>query len=203
MAPKIVDKETKRLEIAAVAGALFGKYGFDKVTIDDVAKSAGIGKGTVYEYFNNKDELIHGAFELIMGHMVSEMVRTVDLTLQPLDSLKKLTFSMIDALDHVGDQYGFFLEYMLMLNRGKGNAAVLENMLTEYRKAVGGLLEAAIDAGQVRADLDVANAAASYAAWFDGAIFHWMTLQSPDLKALATAFWDFFLNGICPKAEVQ
>ncbi|MBN2718574.1 MAG: TetR/AcrR family transcriptional regulator [Deltaproteobacteria bacterium] len=203
MSPKIVDKNARRLEIAAVAGVLFGKYGFDKVTVDSVAKAAGIGKGTVYEYFQNKEALIDGAFETLMTHMMTHMTDTLDLTLRPLDALRKLTFSMVDALNHVGEQYGFFLEYILMLNRGGGNAGILTGMLTEYRQMVGGLLEAAVDAGQVRANLDIANAAASYAAWFDGAIFHWMTIQSPDLKTLATAFWDFFVSGITPREEAQ
>ena len=202
MAPKIVDKEMRRLEIATAASILFGRYGFDKVKIDDVAKAAGIGKGTVYEYFKNKDELINGAFEMLIGHIMQEISATVDLTLKPLDALEKLTFSMATALDHVGDQYGFFLEYVLMLSRGGGNTDIMTDMLIEYRGLVAGLLEAAVDAGQVRQNVDIAHTAGAYAAWFDGAIFHWMTIKSPDLQSLTIAFWDFFVAGITPR-EVE
>lgn len=204
MAPKIVDKKMKRLEIAAAAGLLFGKYGLEKVTIDDVAEAAGIGKGTVYEYFRNKDSLIHGAFEILLAHMEEEIAKSMDLTETPLGALKKSTFSLAEVFEHVGDQYGFFMEYMLLLSRGQADASPLRHLLEAYRKMVTGLLEAAIDAGQVRGDIDVPNTAAAYAAWFDGAIFHWMTLPNPDMKTMAAAFWEFFSAGIAgDKAEVR
>ncbi|MBN2528732.1 MAG: TetR/AcrR family transcriptional regulator [Deltaproteobacteria bacterium] len=201
MAPKIVDREMRRMEIAGAAGVLFGKYGFDKVTIDDVAEAAGIGKGTVYEYFKNKEELIHGAFEIMLSHMGTEIEKSVDLTLTPLEALKSSTYAMVDVLEHVGEQYGFFLEYMLLLNRGKGNLALLQNMFQEYRSMIAGLLEAGIDAHQVRSDIDTASVAAAFAAWLDGAIFHWMILPTPGMKTMATAFWDAFVQGVALKRE--
>ncbi|MBN2341553.1 MAG: TetR/AcrR family transcriptional regulator [Deltaproteobacteria bacterium] len=201
MAPKIVDKEMKRLEIAAAAGMLFGKYGFDKVKVDDVAAAAGIGKGTVYEYFKNKDELIHGAFQVLMNHMAEALQHSVDLSLTPLAALKKLSLSMADAMDHFGEQYGFFLEYMLLMNRGQTDSEILQGMFTEYRRLVAGLIEAAIDARQVRADVNPAHVAAVYLAWFDGAIFHWMLLPNPNLQQMVLAFWDAFEQGIIQREE--
>ncbi len=60
--PKIVDKEQKRKDIALSCKELFLQKGINQLTISEVAKTAGIGKGTVYEYFENKEDII---FEII------------------------------------------------------------------------------------------------------------------------------------------
>lgn len=64
--PKIVDKEQKRKDIAISCSDLIHDVGMKKLTIAQVAKTAGIGKGTVYEYFENKEDII---FEIINIHI--------------------------------------------------------------------------------------------------------------------------------------
>lgn len=48
---------TKRELIQEAALKVFGEKGFYKARIDDIAKAAGVGKGTVYEYFRSKEHL--------------------------------------------------------------------------------------------------------------------------------------------------
>lgn len=50
-------KAETRKAIVASALRLFSEKGFDKTSIEDIAKSAGIGKATVYTYFATKDEI--------------------------------------------------------------------------------------------------------------------------------------------------
>lgn len=56
--PKIVDKNQKKREIALAALDVFAKHGLHKATVDQLAKAAGIGKGTIYLYFQNKEEIV-------------------------------------------------------------------------------------------------------------------------------------------------
>ncbi len=64
--PKIVDKLKKRREIALACGDLFLEVGIKKVTVSQLALAANIGKGTIYEYFENKEDII---FEIISSNM--------------------------------------------------------------------------------------------------------------------------------------
>lgn len=64
--PKIVDKEQKRREIALSCSNLIHEIGIRKLTVAQVAITAGIGKGTIYEYFENKDDIV---FEIINIHI--------------------------------------------------------------------------------------------------------------------------------------
>ncbi len=51
------EKERRRLDIIDAAEEVFFSKGFEKSTMDDVATEAELSKGTLYLYFNSKDEL--------------------------------------------------------------------------------------------------------------------------------------------------
>jgi AcrR family transcriptional regulator len=53
----------KRPLILQAATEVFAEQGFAAVTVAEIAKRAGIGKGTVYEYFSSKDDLLFAVFE--------------------------------------------------------------------------------------------------------------------------------------------
>ncbi len=59
---KPINKETKRKEIALACKNILLKKGIKNITVSELAKAAGIGKGTVYEYFNNKEDVV---FEIV------------------------------------------------------------------------------------------------------------------------------------------
>lgn len=52
-------KEERKIEILKAASRVFYYKGFEGTKIGDVAKEAGIGKGTVYEYFESKQQLFN------------------------------------------------------------------------------------------------------------------------------------------------
>ena len=53
------DKSARRGEIMAAAKKVFARRGFHATTIADIAKQAGLAYGSVYWYFDSKDELFH------------------------------------------------------------------------------------------------------------------------------------------------
>jgi AcrR family transcriptional regulator len=50
-------KDQTRDKIMAVAARMFGKYGFQKTTVDEIARTAHKAKGSVYYYFKSKEDL--------------------------------------------------------------------------------------------------------------------------------------------------
>ena len=44
-------------KILSAAQSLFFRFGFKKTSVDEIAAEAGVGKGTIYNYFANKEEL--------------------------------------------------------------------------------------------------------------------------------------------------
>jgi len=55
--------EEKRGQIIEAAGMLFVEHGFEKVSMEGIAKSAGVSKQTVYSHFGNKQQLFTAAID--------------------------------------------------------------------------------------------------------------------------------------------
>ncbi len=52
------ERQVRRLEIAHVAAKLFFEKGFRETSVSQIAKAVGMGKSTLYEFFDSKDEII-------------------------------------------------------------------------------------------------------------------------------------------------
>jgi len=64
-----------RTRILDAAERLLGRYGYRKMTVDDLATEAGIGKGTVYLSFPSKEEVVLGTVDRIVDAVCDEMER--------------------------------------------------------------------------------------------------------------------------------
>lgn len=76
--------ENKREAILDAATDVFSKYGFYGAKMEDIAKKAGIGKGTIYGYFESKETLF---YEMIK-HGIEKYEKGLDIALEeegPLD----------------------------------------------------------------------------------------------------------------------
>jgi AcrR family transcriptional regulator len=70
--------DNKRKHITAVAARLFASEPFHKVRLDDVASAAGVGKGTLYIYFDSKEDLyfsiIYDGFSEMVDRLKGSLV---------------------------------------------------------------------------------------------------------------------------------
>ncbi|MCP4601355.1 MAG: TetR/AcrR family transcriptional regulator [Proteobacteria bacterium] len=204
MAPKIVNKDEKRLQIALAAVEIFGVKGFDRTRIDDVAREAGVGKGTIYEYFKNKEELMDGALQSLLANMYEKLLPSPDPERSPLETLKELSRKTIEAMADLGGAYRFFLEYTLHASRKGDDYGQFSQLLTEFRQGLAELIEAGKQLGEFRSDIDSFETAAAFAAWFDGAIFHWITLPGTvSLETMGERFLDMVLCGLMPADKTE
>lgn len=90
-------KLQKRKDIAKSTCALFLEKGYVNITISQIAKAAKIGKGTVYEYFENKEEIV---FEL-MACLQEEYDQKLYARLEEVTSTKQKLLALFDI--YVGE----------------------------------------------------------------------------------------------------
>ena len=62
-----------RRKIILKATELFLSLGFKSVTMDDLAQSMAISKKTIYQYFQNKDQLISSCVESVQNKIVKDL----------------------------------------------------------------------------------------------------------------------------------
>lgn len=75
-------------EIIESAKKLFQQYGLHKTTMEDIAKSAGKGKSTLYYYFKSKDEIFDRVIEEEMTDLFNSVKAAVDKEEQTSSKLK-------------------------------------------------------------------------------------------------------------------
>lgn len=70
-------KDQTKDKILAVAARMFGKYGFQKTTVDEIARTAHKAKGSVYYYFKSKEELFLAVVTQEINVLKSELTRVI------------------------------------------------------------------------------------------------------------------------------
>jgi AcrR family transcriptional regulator len=74
------DGSEKRGRILEAAQSLFLRYGIKRTSVDDVAREAGIAKGTVYLYFDSKAAIFAALAERLCAGTLSEAQAILDKT---------------------------------------------------------------------------------------------------------------------------
>lgn len=89
----------RRKQVTEAAARSFASFGYKATTMEQVAKLANVGKGTIYTFYANKEEL----FEKIMDDLIRDMKKVADETLDPslsfADNLLKVLSRVLDYRD--------------------------------------------------------------------------------------------------------
>lgn len=136
-------------KILVAAAALMLTRGFDRMTVDDVAAEAGVGKATVYRRWASKDDLAVAAMEQIYSRELPE-VDTGSL-------VEDLTQSYRNVLIFVNSPDGAaFLRMSIAESIRDERIAALYRASTERAEAnAAKMYERAIDRGEIRSDVDI------------------------------------------------
>lgn len=68
-----VASDTREGAILDAADRLLARYGYKKMTIDDLAREAGIGKGTVYLHFKSKEDVVLSHVDRIVQRVIEQL----------------------------------------------------------------------------------------------------------------------------------
>jgi len=199
MAPKIVDREERRRALAAAAAEVFTEKGFAGTRIADVAERAGVGKGTVYEYFRSKEELFFAVFEAMTREEMARLGAELDRDAPSLDRLAAMVRSMVsDAVAQV-ELYGLTLEFW----SGCTNEAFGEQLRTEFsalyqgfRAHVAAIVRQGQEAGELRPEVDPEGLAASVVGAIDALGLQYWIDRQVDAEAAAEALLEVLSAGL-------
>lgn len=92
----------------AVSELIRENHSLDELTVAGITQKAGIGKGTAYEYFSSKEELIASALLFEVGGRLSELTETIDKT---PDFRKKILY-VFDWIYENRDYYQMILRIL-------------------------------------------------------------------------------------------
>lgn len=99
----------KAFDILQQVGKLYQRYGIKSVTMDDVAKHLGISKKTIYEHFNDKEDLVSNVMMMYDDHHCNFLKTIVD---QKSNAIEQL-FEVYKMLNAMFKDYNPSMEYDL------------------------------------------------------------------------------------------
>lgn len=147
----------KQKRILVAAQDLFGQHGFKRVSIDEIAKKAGVAKGTVYNFAESKDELYFKVVDEELRTWVHECGSRIDET-KPADELMISTglysYNYLDTKPTLRQLLTDDLDYSLKMWVEK-----LDHIRKMCAQNCARILSLGIQQGKFRDDLDVNQAA--------------------------------------------
>jgi AcrR family transcriptional regulator len=131
--------------ILDAADRLLARYGYRKMTIDDLASEVGIGKGTVYLHFSSKEEVVLSHVDRIVSRLLERLEEIAGSGATPAEKIKEILVARVimrfDSVQHYTESLTDVLRSLrspLLKRREKhfeSEAAVFIRILREGERA--------------------------------------------------------------------
>ena len=181
---KKVEKSTaKRQQILDSAVAVFAEKGFYNAKVTDIAHKAGIAHGTVYLYFQTKEDILIQIFmEVGVEHnALAKLRRLILIQLQMVETNPELT-------------------ELMLLEARQSSKFILSSAISkigDYCDKIEGILKEGIEEGLVRPDLDLTVASTMLYSGIEGIATRWMLENKHyNLNLCAEQLIQLFIGGI-------
>jgi AcrR family transcriptional regulator len=142
--PLRADAARNRARLLVAARAVFAERGLD-ATMDEIACHAGVGVGTAYRRFRNRDDLVAALFE----ERLDEFMAIVDDALADADPWRALS-GFLERLMQIQAEDRGFKELLLQSAEGRER---MRRFRERNQPLVAELVRRARDAGELRADV--------------------------------------------------
>jgi AcrR family transcriptional regulator len=131
--------------ILDAADRLLARYGYRKMTIDDLAQEAGIGKGTVYLHFRSKEDVVLSHVDRLVSRVIARMREIAASDAPPAAKLRDMLVTRVmlrfDGVQHYTESFSEVLRDLraALLERRERHfeeeARVLSGVLREGQRA--------------------------------------------------------------------
>jgi len=109
----------KRTQILTLAKKKFERFGFNKTTVDEIAKGASISKRTLYQEFENKEKILEELFMFEALSVRKAILNQINKIIEPTEKLQtfiRLALKYLDQnpfiLSVLHDESGFFKPFL-------------------------------------------------------------------------------------------
>jgi len=180
------EKENKKNNILKAARKLFFDRGFKFVTVDSIAAKAGVSKGSIYLYFDSKEEIY--AQVLITDNIeLNKNIKIFSTKEAPAAELL-LEFSQIYInyfLEH-NELFRILMTFMLQteqMNLTQEQNSELIRTTNDNIRAISAIIQKGIDSGEFSPAIDIRQAQNAIWGLFNGIISLYLFMGNPAKRA--------------------
>ena len=182
----------KRSRLVKAACDVFAEHGYASTRVAEIAERAGVGKGTVYEYFSSKEELLFAVFESINAHISSRMNDALAAGSSTEEKLHNLFRLGAEVISEQIDLQPVMLDFWAA-SRGKDleetyRRAVVASY-TFFRNLVSDFIRGGQNRGEFKGSIDAEAMAAVIVATVDGLGIQLSFDRSIDPHRITEAFF--------------
>jgi AcrR family transcriptional regulator len=193
--------EERRRQIMEAALACFVRKGYHKTTMDDIVAECGLSKGTLYWYFENKDDL----FVSLIKSYFFDVRQGTDVVLQQYPTasgkLRGLAQAFVEFFKAGGEYFSVLFEFWLQSTLRDELNQFMSTALSQYRQIVASVIAEGIQSGEFKA-VNAEQVALAAMAAFDGLSFYVMLIPDEvDLEQTCHAFVETLLSGLLAGGE--
>ncbi len=194
--PKVVDREEMQHGILDAAMQVYSKKGYHAATIADVAEAAGLGKGTLYLYFKNKEAI---AISMVERHFKGMEDRFFGQKMP--DSLDEFADSLSQTMNIPDEQSKFIRVFFEVFGPSFASdtfSAKVASFFDKLGAHYEGQLAHLQEAGSIRKDADAKKLGRALASLIDGMILHKGLFSIPAKRhaAMRGEAIDMFVRGL-------
>lgn len=153
------DSLVTKQNILNTAKRLFSRRGYERTSLSDVAKYAGVTRGAIYWHFSSKEDLLLGLLEklntdLFSNDIVNEAMSPAEA--DPLGKLKQFLLVLVqeDAIEFFNSTFMTML--LTIMNGGSGNVELREKIYAQRKRHVSNqtqIIKNAVNKGQLPKNL--------------------------------------------------
>ncbi len=192
--PAVDDKRRRILEAAAAA---FSKYGYSKTRVQEIARLAGVGDGTIYQYFKTKQDIL---FTLPIEHTKN----LISIHGAPFRDIKDCELRLIVLINDylnfcaINRDYSSIVLIELRYNREFYKTEVY-NLFREFARIFYDIIKDGIARGDFRDDVNPYVALKCIHGAVDHSILSWLMFNKPQsLSSLSAPLSRLILFGLKP-----
>ena len=193
-------RKIRKAQIIEAAGLVFSQKGFARTTIAEVAMQAGIGKGTIYEYFKSKEDLYFAVFDWFMAKTgAAVMVGIATLKGSAAEKLQAVSAALMNSWDEMRDIFALFMEFWAASASPQTQPRfkqVFKQGYGEFRSIVAAVIREGMERGEFRTNLQVSSVAAALVGTWDALLLQAWFDADFDHKTAAAAFMEVLIKGM-------
>jgi AcrR family transcriptional regulator len=163
----------KKTLIINAAVKVFAGQGLEKGKIADIAKEAGIGKGTVYEYFRSKDDIFRAIETMFISGTIEQLQLIAKSKKSPTKKIEEICQISLDLHNQLGDSVLIISELWAQHSRGMlhgHSTEIFKEMYQDYYKLIENILREGIEKGEFR-KMSIAGVTTMLLSMIDGVIW--------------------------------
>lgn len=192
-------KQKNKQAILESAISLFSENGYENTSIENIAKLAGVGKGTVYSYFQTKKDIIKGFCEYELEKIHHQLVTRSNQDTPVLEQM--LTIYMTEF--HHVTQNREFGRIFMRESIFPSDADVQDNLQIDdkYFQLLFPILEKGQERGELRKDIELLYLTAHFYSLYLVIMSAWYTgrITSEEVEPAMRTLFIQALEGLQPK----